>query len=103
MRSLACGVVLLGVVAGCAAEAADPAGSTESNTTATPAQIAQAQTVRAAIDKLDAELAVAPFAGVDRAALYAEIEAELLARPSTARTSSPAARIEPGKALVTTA
>lgn len=71
----------LTVLGGCATEGVET-GSAESNIDAPPPslkKIAYAQTLRAAIDAIDAQTAIAPSAGVDRTALYARLEKEIFA------------------------
>lgn len=78
-------VVSVSVVAGCAV-ANDDTTSVEANLDTPPAsqtKLAYAQTLRAIIDAIDAETAIAPSARVDRTALYARLEKELFAAPDT--------------------
>ncbi|MBX3229188.1 MAG: hypothetical protein KIT84_18800 [Labilithrix sp.] len=88
MRFFAYGLVLgLAALAGCAAESAESAeeeaAASDADLTSAPSpqQIAWAQSLRATIDAIDVNTAVAPSARVDRTALYARLEQELFAAP----------------------
>lgn len=74
------------MVAGCAMGSSRTATSAEAEhrgSTLSVEKIAWARTLRAALDMMDSNTAIAPSAKVDRAALYTQLEKELFAGPET--------------------